>query len=163
MENQTNIIKLGEMIAELRRELTFRSSFYPHLVEKRKLKQENAERSIARLNAALETLVELDNQNGNIWGYYQKARKELIDARQILIDAKFETIMCELEHFKNHRSAIAQPLSFHIKQLIEWNQTVQITRDAFRNELARNGYTPEKLRELFNAEFKKQTGGDYEK
>lgn len=98
-----------------------------------------------------------ENINSNFLSIADKkkaelALDELVKARDVLISAGFEPIMREIQHFKAHRAVRAEPLSFHIKTLVEWNQQTQIARDAFRKELERLEYTPEQLRKLFDDE-----------
>lgn len=50
---------LDDQIASVRREISFRESFYPRWVAAGKMKPENAEREIARMKAALQTLMDL--------------------------------------------------------------------------------------------------------
>ena len=78
------------------------------------------------------------------------AFEELVTTRQVLIEANFEPIIRELQHFNDHRSITAKLLSEHIKALVDWNKQTQIARDAFREELKRLSYTSEELRKLYN-------------
>lgn len=84
---------------------------------------------------------------------------EIVNARQVLIEANYEPIMREIQRFNAHRAASVEPLSFHIKALVEWNQQTQIARDAFRKELERLEYTPEQIRKLYTDEQARAASG----
>ena len=65
------MIELREQIAELRRELALRAQVYPKFVASGRLRQRQADEQVARMTAALETLVRLsegrDPINENRW------------------------------------------------------------------------------------------------
>ena len=54
-------ISLKDMIAELRRELRYRQVTYPGLIKRGVLTEAAADRQNARLNAALDVLVSLED------------------------------------------------------------------------------------------------------
>jgi hypothetical protein len=53
------MIALADQIAELRRELALRTQVYPKFVASGRLRQKQADQQVARMTAALETLVKI--------------------------------------------------------------------------------------------------------
>ena len=63
-----NNITIDEQIAEVKRELGLRQKLYPRWIEKRTLKQENADRQMALMQSILDTLKQLkgnERDSGN--------------------------------------------------------------------------------------------------
>ena len=56
-------IDLEDQIKELKREIAMRKKFYPSFVRRAKITQETADRQMARMHAALQTLLALNAQN----------------------------------------------------------------------------------------------------
>ena len=53
------MIEIRDQIAELRRELALRAQVYPKFVASGRLRQKQADQQVARMSAALETLVRM--------------------------------------------------------------------------------------------------------
>lgn len=56
-------VTLDQQIAELRREIAWRTKVYPRLISEKKLRQSAADRCLAHIRAALATLINVkENQ-----------------------------------------------------------------------------------------------------
>jgi hypothetical protein len=161
VDNREKEARNGEEIQKYAEALQILARFeIAHLIEKRAEEKARAKKTPQEI-AARELDDAFARQNGE--RIAEQLAETMLNAelifedsvkcREILIASNFATIREEINHFNKTGAVIARPLSFHLGELVKWNQQTEIARDAFRDELARLGYRENEIRELYEAKL----------